>query len=96
MDGKANVETRDFGWALRLLRQGKNLAREGWNGKGMFLGLQLPDEHSANTLPYIWMKTACNNRVPWLASQTDVLATDWRVVSVSNCAPLDYGPPTKG
>ncbi len=29
---------------------------------------------------YIAMKTAQNNVVPWLASQTDILATDWEVV----------------
>lgn len=29
---------------------------------------------------YIAMKTAQNNVVPWLASQTDVLAEDWVVV----------------
>jgi len=29
---------------------------------------------------YIAMKTAQNNVVPWLASQTDVLADDWHVV----------------
>ena len=29
---------------------------------------------------YIAMKTAQNNVVPWLASQTDVLAEDWEVV----------------
>lgn len=30
---------------------------------------------------YIAMKTAQNNVVPWLASQTDVLAEDWEVIS---------------
>ena len=29
---------------------------------------------------YIAMKTAQNNVVPWLASQTDVLAEDWQIV----------------
>ena len=29
---------------------------------------------------YIAMKTAQNNVVPWLASQTDVLAEDWEIV----------------
>lgn len=67
----------DFGKAIELLKRGKRVAREGWNGKGMFLELQTPDEHSKMTLPYLWMWTACKNRVPWLASQTDVLAEDW-------------------
>ena len=31
-------------------------------------------------LPWIGMKTADNKFVPWLASQTDVLAEDWCVV----------------
>lgn len=70
----------DFGTAITNLKLGLKVARRGWNGKGMYLELQLPDEHSKMTLPYIWMWTACKNRVPWLASQTDVLAEDWQVV----------------
>jgi hypothetical protein len=31
------------------------------------------------TLPYIYMKTAQDDLVPWLASQTDVLAEDWGI-----------------
>lgn len=29
----------DFGWAIRLLKNGGRVAREGWNGKGMYLWL---------------------------------------------------------
>lgn len=29
----------DFGSAIRFLKQGKRVAREGWNGKGMWLSL---------------------------------------------------------
>ena len=31
-------------------------------------------------LPWIGMKTADNKFVPWLASQTDILAEDWESV----------------
>lgn len=37
-------------------------------------------EPSLGLLPWIGMKTADNNFVPWLASQTDILAEDWEVV----------------
>lgn len=70
----------DFGKALEALKEGKKVAREGWNGKGMWINLQVPDAHSKMTLPYIYMKTACDNQVPWLASQTDILATDWVLI----------------
>lgn len=70
----------DFGSALQGLKQGHRLARAGWNGKGMWVHLQIPDQNSKMTLPYIYMKTACNNQVPWLASQTDILAEDWEIV----------------
>jgi hypothetical protein len=69
----------DFGWALDELRFGEKVSRAGWNGKGMWLQLQVPDAHSKMTLPYIYMKTADNNLVPWLASQTDLLAEDWNL-----------------
>jgi len=71
----------DFGWALMLLKQGLRVAREGWNGKGMWLELQRPDSHSKMTLPYIYMSTAQGDLVPWLASQTDMLAEDWAEVA---------------
>lgn len=70
----------NFGDAISALKGSFKVARLGWNGKGMWLELQVPDEHSKMTLPYIFMKTADNNLVPWLASQTDVLADDWVIV----------------
>lgn len=70
----------DFGEALRLLRLGKKVQRAGWNGPGQFLELQVPDENSKMTLPYIYITTVQGDRVPWLASQTDMLAVDWDIV----------------
>ena len=82
----------NFGDALHMLKLGKKVARTGWNGKGLSVELQVPDENSKMTLPYIFMNypatpasdTAPTNhinaRVPWLASQTDMLAEDWSVV----------------
>jgi hypothetical protein len=71
----------NFSDALEDLKDGKRVARKGWNGKGMWLELQVPDAHSKMTLPYIFMKTACDNQVPWLANQTDLLADDWQDVA---------------
>lgn len=70
----------NFSEALSLLKSGSCVARSGWNGNNMFLELQTPTETSKMTLPYIYMKTACNNLVPWLASQTDLLAEDWQII----------------
>jgi hypothetical protein len=67
----------DFGEALKRLKDGKYVARSGWNGPGQYLGLQNPDEHSANTLPYVFIVTVDKTRVPWLASQTDMIHEDW-------------------
>ena len=74
------MEATDFSWALRMLKEGKILAREGWNGKGMWIALQQPDANSKMSLPYIYMYTAQCSLVPWLASQTDMLAEDWMEV----------------
>lgn len=81
----------DFSDALRFLRIGIPIQREGWNGKGMWLGLcegarlvirggERAEFTEARSEPFIVMKTADGKFVPWLASQTDVLATDWRVL----------------
>jgi len=70
----------NFGHALYDLKVGLRVSRLGWNGKDMWLELQIPDEHSKMTLPYIYMKTVDGDLVPWLASQTDLLASDWVTV----------------
>lgn len=70
----------DFGQALLALRGGYLVARDGWNGRGQMLALQMPDAHSKMTLPYIYITTVQGDRVPWLASQPDMLATDWHVI----------------
>lgn len=77
-----------FGDAVYFLKKERKVARKGWNGKGMWLEL-VPSNAWArlfgNTTDYkncdfIAMKTADNKYVPWLASQTDVLADDWMVI----------------
>ena len=70
----------NFGQAIEALKQGKKVARAGWNGKGMHLELQRPDAHSKMTLPYIYMYAVQGDNVPWLASQTDMLSEDWVTV----------------
>jgi len=79
----------DFGAAIAALKSGQRVARKGWNGKGIFIELQRPDAHSKMTSPYIFIDTtglqttnpdAPKARVPWLASQTDMLADDWETI----------------
>lgn len=70
-----------IGEAIKQMWDGKSVQRLGWNGKGQYLMLQVPDEHSKMTLPYIYITTVQGQKVPWLASQTDILATDWQVVN---------------
>ena len=66
-----------FGWAIKQLQNGAKVYREGWNGKGMWLELQVPDEHSKMMRPYIFMSPVDGKLVPWVASQSDMLASDW-------------------
>ncbi len=73
-------EGRSFGWALDELCNGGYVARSGWNGEGMWLGLWLPDGLAKMSLPYIYMRTVQGDFVPWTPSQTDMLAEDWVVV----------------
>lgn len=87
----------NFGQALALLKQGYRVQRAGWNGKGMWLNLQVPDEHSKMTLPYLYLNYPegsaaypAGARVPWLASQTDMLAEDWAVLEDAALPLHDY------
>lgn len=86
----------DFGEAIRALKAGEKVARQGWNGKGMWLGYVAGDQwglgskapyestaEGANLLPRIGLRTAGQGCfVPWLASQSDVLAEDWHLVTL--------------
>jgi uncharacterized protein DUF2829 len=76
-----NAQVRfDFGGALHSLREGKRVTRDGWNGEGMYIQLQTPDEHSKMRRPYVYMSPVDGNFVPWVASHSDLLALDWRFV----------------
>ena len=61
-------EPHDIGWAVQQMWNGGIVRRQGWNGKNMGLKMQKP--------AYVFMRTA-QGEVPWLCSQTDLLATDW-------------------
>lgn len=82
----------DFSTALLYLRQGRRVARLGWNGKDMFLFLVPGSTFKVNRAPllgiypegteiqyhgHIDMRTAQGYVVPWVASQADLLADDW-------------------
>lgn len=69
-----------IGWAVETMRSGNKVARKGWNGKDMYLALQVPDANSKMGLPYVYIKTVDGKFVPWLCSQTDLLAMDWFLV----------------
>jgi hypothetical protein len=69
-----------IGEAVDAMRHGDKVARAGWNGKNMWLALQEPDKHSKMTLPYVYMRTAQGDLIPWLCSQSDLLAGDWEIV----------------
>lgn len=72
----------DFSLALALLKQGHSIRRTGWNGKNQTLHLQ---ESDSKMMPYIYLEFSAGSdsrgRVPWVATQTDLLANDWVVVN---------------
>lgn len=75
-----------IGWAVKVMRAGERVRRAGWNGKGMWLALQTPDANSKMTLPYVYMSTVSGDLIPWLCSQSDLLAVDWEVVEDGRAA----------
>lgn len=89
----------DFSAALLHLKEGNRVCRTGWNGKGMFIFLVPGSVFKVNREPllsmlgegtevkyhgHIDMKTADGFIVPWLCSQTDMLATDWEIKETSS------------
>lgn len=94
---KPKTHNLKFGEAIAEMQSGKKVARAGWNGKGWWLVLvggtpemELTEGtvyHNAGLTsvsidPHIDMMTAMGSMQPgWLASQADMLANDWYVVS---------------
>jgi hypothetical protein len=85
-----------IGQAVKEMQNGEKVARAGWNGKGMFLYYVSANSYKAQSRvakqfwgedalvpyqPYVAMKTVDGTVVPWLCSQSDLLATDWLVVA---------------
>ena len=73
------MDNLNFGQALEEVKKGEKVYRKRWNGKGMWISL-IPAENGLDKMAYLQMKTVDNLYVPWLASQTDVLAEDWCIV----------------
>jgi len=89
------TEVKNIGWAVDQLWNGSRVRRKGWNGKGMFLMLVpgsrvtvtegrplaavLPVGTEFDYQPHVDMRTANGSLVPWLCSQSDLLATDWEL-----------------
>ncbi len=73
----------NFSQAFHEVKEGKKISRPGWNGKGLFVQAQFPDEHSKMGNPYLYIDaTALGGKLnPWLPSQTDLFAEDWEVVA---------------
>lgn len=85
---KSEYVDMSFGEAIIAMKKGNKLARAGWNGKNIHIAIQKPYIGDFITHPYIYIDStqlqtdnpdAVLNRVPWLASQTDMLAVDWRI-----------------
>lgn len=78
----ANFST--FSEVLKTLKEGNQngFTRDGWNGKGILIRAQFPDENSLMGNPYLYIDATAlgGKKNPWVPSQTDLFAEDWREV----------------
>ena len=82
----------DFGRAIQLLKVGQRVQRQGWNGKNQYIELAtnisyknanneiVNAEHDAIGNKAIAFVGTSDVQLGWLASQTDMLAEDWKIV----------------
>lgn len=90
-----SLHEMSFSHALDYLKRGYKVARQGWNGKDMFIFLVkgstfkvnrepllsiYPEGTEINYRSHLDMKTVDGSIVTWVASQTDLLANDWYIV----------------
>lgn len=83
----------DFGDAIKALKEGKRVARKGWNSKGQHVELATSISYrDANGVYHNINHEDIGNKalafvgtsgrqMGWLASQADMLAEDWEIVS---------------
>ena len=73
-----------FGLAIEAVKIGKKITRKGWNGSGMFLELQVPDEHSKMAFPYPYFTIpGCDEgvrRIPYNPTIVDIMSEDWDIL----------------
>lgn len=69
----------NFEWALAEMKNGFGVTRAGWNGKGQYVFLRNSGPGFLDG-PYLVIRTVDGDYVPWVASQTDLLANDWESV----------------
>lgn len=84
-----------FSSALLFLKEGRRVARTGWNGKGMFIFLVpgstfivnrppllgiFPEGTEVNYHGHIDIRSADGMISPWTPSQADMLAEDWEIL----------------
>ena len=86
------TEHLTFGQALEAAKRGEKIQREGWNGKGQYVELangisyRAPSgevvnvEHQNIGSSALAFVGTSGVQMGWLASQADMLASDWRVV----------------
>lgn len=71
----------NFGQTLEELKEGKKVARNGWNGKGMYIQLHMgTDFEHAIIEPFLVIKNVKNSFNTWVPSISDLLAEDWEVI----------------
>lgn len=82
----------DFGSAIKLLKEGKRVQRNGWNGKNQYIELatNISYKNSKNEIINVEHQAIGNKAIAfvgtsgvqlgWLASQADMLADDWKIV----------------
>lgn len=76
----------DFAEALTRLKQGDRVRRKGWAGTEMWV-LLIPARSwnwtvtlltSVHPLPWLALRTADGDFVPWVPAHADILADDWQ------------------
>lgn len=82
----------EFGKAIQLLKEGKKVQRQGWNGKNQYIELAtnisyknangeiINVEHNQMGNKAIAFVGTSGVQLGWLASQADMLSEDWKLV----------------
>jgi hypothetical protein len=66
--------------AMQAIKEGERVSRSGWTDKGFWIDMEVVGDDTCIYINFPPGDRVGGMRIPWRASQDDLLFTDWYIV----------------